>query len=166
MCLLDEVVPKPKTESAYRKVEQDLTQKCEALKEMKDATAMQSWAHKMQEWHDTLAPVFNMLRTVTVPSFFHSTRNRTLLRIVFGLERHIGYSEVFLIDLRHSRVSADSNNILPTTDQARCNEAFLGLVIVNLNVIATIVGSCALIQYYVGQARNLGVKDIDDWAGY
>lgn len=89
--LLDEPTGTQRSSSDYYKVEHDLRKKGEALKEAKDAEAMQAWAHKIPAWHDRLAPVFNMLRTVTVPHFLHSTRNRTLLRILLGLEADIGH---------------------------------------------------------------------------
>lgn len=151
--LLDEPIPSTgmhHTQSAYDKVAQDLTEKNETLKDAKDAKAMQEWAHKMLAWHNTLAPVFNMLRTVTIPQFLHSTRNRTLLRIVLGLEDGIRHSDVFMIELRRPDFST-SINFLVTS---------------NLDAIARIVKGCALIRYYLEQARNCGVKDIDDWADY
>ena len=105
---------------------------------------MQAWEQKITAWHDTLAPVFNMLRTVTVPQFLHSARNRTLLRLVLGLEADICYSEIFMIDLRLHPVATA----------------------VNLEAIAIIVKGCALIRWYLEQAKVHGVKDIDDWAEY
>jgi hypothetical protein len=151
--LLDEPTPSTEmqdTSSAYYKVAQDLTKKSEALKAARDAAAMQAWAHKMFAWHDTIAPVVNMLRSVTVPHFLHSTGNRTLLRLVLGLEQHICHSEVSMINLRRP----DFSRVIDIS------------VTNNLETIARIVRGCGLIRFYLEQAKTCGVKDVDDWTNY
>jgi hypothetical protein len=153
--LLDEPTPSSRmqhTSSAYYEVEQRLRKKSETLEEANDAEAMQAWAHKITVWHDTLAPVFNLLRTVTVPRFLHSTSNRTLLRIVLGLEATVSHSEIFMIDLG------------PRPDWSTAINA--KSIAVNLGGIAVVVNECALIQWYLEQTKIHGVKDIDDWAEY
>jgi hypothetical protein len=143
--LLNERIPATRrqhTSSAYYEVEQDLRKKREALTEATEA--VQAWEQKITAWHDTLAPVFNMLRTVTVPQFLHSTRNRTLLRLLLGLQADICFSEIQLSYLRLSPAA----------------------IAINLEGIAITVQCCALIQWYLEQAKVQGLKDVDDWAEY
>jgi hypothetical protein len=118
-----------------------LIKKAENLQEVQDAEAMGAWEHKLSSWHDNLAPVFNLLRTVTVPDFLHSSRNRTLHRMVLGLQASIGRSEMHMITVSHAPSLA-------------------------LQAVAAIVNDCKLIQWYLEEAKKLGVKDIDEWTAY
>ena len=129
---------------SYKAVENELKTQCGILAQTDDAQAMKAWAQKIIEWHATLSPVFNMLRTVVVPPILYSSRNRTLVRCVLMTQGLIGTSEILLMQLRRDPSLSPSS----------------------LGAIARIVGSCHTDKYYLEQAELRGVNDLDDWGKY
>jgi hypothetical protein len=129
---------------SYKAVANELRTQCGILEQTNDAQAMKAWAQKIIEWHVTLTPVFNMLRTVVVPPILYNSRNRTLVRCVLVTQALIGSSEISLMELRRDP------SISPSS----------------LGEIARIVESCEAAKDYFEQAELHGVNDLDDWGKY
>jgi hypothetical protein len=142
--LLDKPELSRGSSDSYKAVENELKKQCATLEQTDDAQAMKTWAQKIIDWHGTLTPVFNMLRTVVIPPILYSSKNRTFVRCVLVTQALIDYSEISLIQLRRDPlVSARS-----------------------LGEIARIIGSCVADKNYLEQVELLGFKDIDDLAKY